>query len=448
VARNAALLFLIVFLTRLPFLGPGFGSDPDAWRIAGAARDIARTGHYVASRFPGTPVVEIADAALLRFGPLGLFLPVALWGAIAAVAFYVALCRLGMRGCFWAALALAFTPVFWIHTTDAMDYAWALGLALVALAFAVHGRATLAGALLGLAVGCRIASAVLVVPVALLLEGRGHARFLGAFVLFGALAFAPSFLTYGTRFLSDYEFGSVPWIYVLKGATRDVWGVIGSVAVGVALAIALFRLRAVPRRERLAVAAAAALTGAIYLRLPHEGAYLLPIVPFVLMFVARALGKPAAIALACLLPISALFVDVVESGRPEPGASKGTPFHAFGRALILNRDRGPLLEEIARRDFGLAYRDAIVEKASEISSRDIVMVYEFLPSVLWLVPPESTGHPTFVHLLDPAAAARSMRENRLVYATPAAREMEERIYHLTARDMNLRPLAVVAGSSH
>src|SRR5262249_37369119 len=169
--RNAALLFLIVVLTRLPFLGPGFGSDATAWRIAGAARAIAHTGHYEASRFPGAPVVEIADSALLRLGPWALPGAGGPWGALRAGAFFGVLSRLGMRGCFWAALALAFTPVFWINTTDAMDYAWALGLALLALAFAVHGRASLAGAALGLAVGCRIATAVLVVPIGLLYAG-------------------------------------------------------------------------------------------------------------------------------------------------------------------------------------------------------------------------------------------------------------------------------------
>src|SRR5262249_24894692 len=336
--RNVALLFLIVLLTRLPFLGPGFGSDATAWRIAGAAREIARTGHYEASRFPGAPVVEIADSALLRLGPWALPGAVALWGAIGVVAFYVALCRLGMRGCFWAALALAFTPVFWINTTDAMDYASALGLALLALAFAVRGHAALAGAALGLAVGCRIATAVLVVPIGLLYAGRGHGRFVLAFMLFGALALAPSFLTYGTRFLSGYEFGRVPWIYVIKGATRDVWGVIGTLAIAVAIVIAWWRARAVPRRERWAVASAVVLTGAIYLRLPHEGAYLMPAVPFVLLALTRALGRSGAIALAIALALSSLFVDIVERGRPEHEGA-GRAFHAFGRDLLLDQAR-------------------------------------------------------------------------------------------------------------
>jgi hypothetical protein len=422
--RNAALLFLIVLLTRWPFLGPGFGSDATAWRIAGAAREIARTGHYEASRFPGAPVVEIADSALLRLGPWALPWAVVLWGAIGVVAFYVTLCRLGMRGCFWAALALAFTPVFWINTTDAMDYAWALGLALVALAFAVHGRASLAGLALGLAVGCRIATAVLVVPIGLLLAGRGHVRFVLAFMLFGALALAPSFLTYGTRFLSGYEFGRVPWIYVIKGATRDVWGVIGSVVVAVATVAALFRVRAVPRRELAAVSLGILLTGAIYLRHPHEGAYLLPVVPFVILLLSRSLPQAAMASLAVLLAVSALFFDVHETV-----AEDGVPL--AGRRIAVDSGHGPLVVERERRRETLDLCHDILERVQRLPANSIFMVYELLPVIQWLEP----AQPHIVHLLAPDAVSRAKGEGATIWATANAISAEEEVYGVSMRDL-------------
>ncbi|HKA24396.1 MAG TPA: hypothetical protein VKF80_05410 [Candidatus Eisenbacteria bacterium] len=417
--RNATLLFLLVFLTRVPFLGPGFGSDPDAWRIAGAARDIGRTGHYEASRFPGAPVVEIVDSLLLRLGERALPIASALWGAIACAAFYVALCRLGARGCFWAALALAFTPVFWIHTTDAMDYSWALGLAMLALAFAVYGRAVLAGTALGLAIGCRITTAVLILPIAILLEGRSYSRLVLSTILFGALALAPSFLTYGTRFLSGYEFGRVPWIYVIKGATRDVWGVIGSLAIAIALVIGLFRLRLAPRRELLAVVIAVALTGSIYFRLPHEGAYLLPAVPFVLLFLTRTLAKPGAVALACAMLASSILLGVSEVST------------SADRHLSVEV-RGSLLKECERRAEQLAARDALLKRAASLPPNATVLVYEQLPLVEWAAPKGSPGFPEFVHLLPPAALILAKEENRPVYATEQALDGEQKIYRVDA----------------
>jgi hypothetical protein len=46
----------LVLVSGVPFLGPGYGPDPEAWRVAWAARVIATTGHYEASRFPGYPL--------------------------------------------------------------------------------------------------------------------------------------------------------------------------------------------------------------------------------------------------------------------------------------------------------------------------------------------------------------------------------------------------------
>lgn len=434
-ARNAALLFFIVLLTRLPFLGPGFGSDPDAWRIAVAARDIGRTGQYTASRFPGAPVVEIADAALLRLGPWALPLAGALWGAIACAAFYVALRRLGMRGCFWAALALAFTPVFWIHTTDAMDYSWALGLALVAMALAVHGRAGWAGAALGLAVGCRIPTVVLIVPIAILLD-RGRLRFVLASVLFAALALAPSFMTYGTRFLSAYEFGRVPWIYVVKGATRDVWGVIGTVAVALSVLVALVRVRSVPSRELLAILAAVVLTGAIYLRLPHDGAYLLPVVPFTLLFVTRALGKPGAISLTFLLAISALFFNVVQPDHPRMQIRFPMPW--YPPQSIVESD-GPLLHERERRADLIQTRDLVLERSEGLPSSATIMVYELLPAIQWMQP-DVVG-PKFVHLLPAASLEQARQSGRPVFATEDAWDNEWQIYRVHPEQFGVRPLS-------
>lgn len=417
--RNAALLFVVVLLTRLPFLGPGFGSDADAWRIAGAARTIAQTGHYVASRFPGAPVVELSDSLLLRLGPWALPLASAIWGAIACVAFYVTLCRLGVRGCFWAALALAFTPVFWIHTTDAMDYSWALGLALVSLALAVHARPTLAGVALGLAIGCRLPTALLIVPIAVLLEGRNYPRFVLATILFGALALAPSFLTYGTRFLSGYEFGRVPWIYVVKGATRDVWGVIGTIAIALGAVLAMFRLHLVPRHERLAILSAIAFTAAIYLRLPHDGAYLLPMVPFVLLFMARTLDKSLAVVLASLLLVSSLLVNISQANG------------------FFLQAKGPLLVERDRRVELLRTRDLVLERSKHVPSDAVVMVYELLPTIAWSAP----STPKFVHLLTPASMDLARERDTPMFATEEAWDNEWKVFRVRPKDFGVQLLS-------
>src|ERR1044072_3575678 len=48
----------VVLLSRLPFLSPGAGNDDDGWFLVNAPREIAATGRYTTSRFPGYPVQE------------------------------------------------------------------------------------------------------------------------------------------------------------------------------------------------------------------------------------------------------------------------------------------------------------------------------------------------------------------------------------------------------
>jgi len=49
--------FAIVFISRLPFLPPGLGTDKDGWWTIKAARDLAITGAYHYSRKPGFQVM-------------------------------------------------------------------------------------------------------------------------------------------------------------------------------------------------------------------------------------------------------------------------------------------------------------------------------------------------------------------------------------------------------
>src|SRR6516225_2957221 len=45
-----AALAAVILIARLPFLLPGYGVDPDAWRIAADGRAIASSGAYGAAR--------------------------------------------------------------------------------------------------------------------------------------------------------------------------------------------------------------------------------------------------------------------------------------------------------------------------------------------------------------------------------------------------------------
>jgi len=94
-----------------------------------------------------------------------------------------------------------------------MDYVWALGFILASLYYALAGRPLAAGLLLGIAVGCRLTSAGMLLPLALMLIEPGKWKsgvrklviFFSAAVAGGAAFYIPAFAKYGPGFLALAE---------------------------------------------------------------------------------------------------------------------------------------------------------------------------------------------------------------------------------------------------
>src|ERR1051326_122659 len=202
----------VVLLSRLPFLSPGAGNDDDGWFLVNAAREIAATGRYTTSRFPGYPVQEwlrrggsrpgggpggsaragrytpppfpgypvqewlASWVARLGGGPVEMNALSALAAAGAAFAFARLLRRLGAGDAWLLALAFACVPAAYVASVSAMDYLFAVAFLLAACHARLAGRAWLAGAWLGLAIGTRLTSAVLLPAVLLLPPPAGDPR--------------------------------------------------------------------------------------------------------------------------------------------------------------------------------------------------------------------------------------------------------------------------------
>ncbi len=130
----------LVFVSRLPFLGAGHGTDPDAWALVDAARSICETGQYTASRLPGYPLPELIGALLWRGGPLVLNGCTALFSAWAAASFIRSAKVLGSADPLLAGLALAMTPVVFVNSVNSMDTVWALALILASHHAVLVGR--------------------------------------------------------------------------------------------------------------------------------------------------------------------------------------------------------------------------------------------------------------------------------------------------------------------
>ena len=304
--RAAILVAVAVTLSRIPFLSRNYGFDGDAWNVAYTARLIAEEGTYRYSRPPGYPIQEYVCSLLWKFGPLALNTLTALFSAAAAMLFFMTLRALGFprRDGVLAAIALAFVPVIYINSTVTLDYVWALAFLVASLFATVRGRPALAGIALGAAIGCRITSGAMIVPLGILvvaLTPRGlRLRRAASFAMFalavGAISYLPVIFTYGPGFFS---FTDTPLPLnlrvklILFGLTAGTWGMVGTAGLALLVTGLLIRHRkyappvhqeAVPTKTVFLVSAiVVALYVTSFVRLPLEWAYLVPIVPFVLL---------------------------------------------------------------------------------------------------------------------------------------------------------------------
>ncbi len=384
----------VVLASRLPFLAAGFGEDADAWRVANAAHHLATTGDYQVSRLPGFPLPEFLYAAVWRLGGREVVCNglTAVFSAGLVVAFCGHLRQLRCRDHLLAGLALAFTSVIYVHSTDAMDYIWALAFVVGAFWAVFAGRAVMAGVLLGLATACRITSIGMLIPVALYAihaRGRVDARQLTRLVASAATvvlaAYLPAFITYGPGFLSfvDYQ---PPLDRVLYRASVEVWGVLGVIALAIAAPAAVHcRQRrlppaiAAPRAVVVAWIAGVAIYGLLYLRLPHEGGYLIPAVPLVILLVGRLLDRRAFVAFCGALVLSPFLLSVDRAGC-----------HVAGAVL---RDH-----EI-RRDAHHLVATLIADNDTRLEEKRVVVVGWYEPHIVAAVGANRRGQTQYVSLL-------------------------------------------------
>jgi hypothetical protein len=455
VAGGAAVFAAVaatVFASRLPFLGPGYGVDADAWRVAWSAHTLATTGAYEASRFPGYPVQEIGSALLIRGGPVALVGVTALLAAIAAGFLALIVRRLGGRDAFLAGVAFGSVPAFALASIQSMDYAWALAFALAALHQALAGRAMRAGVLVGLAIGCRLTSVLWLVPVAFALAhgrpraGGAIARAAATAVAVGALAFVPVVRAHGPGFLRFYEDGYPPLAIVLKNAALDLWGIPGLIALAVALPLALARPAArtsTPAAGNGVVlagaAAGVAAFAAAFLRLPHEAAYLLPAAALVVPVLGMRIDRRLFIAVCVALVISPWLLDVVErrgSGGVPP-SRWAVPIGATPYALDL---RGPLPTAQARRVHTMRRLERALAAADRLEGPAVIVAWEWLPLVRVAIGGKTRRAVRYDYLLT-ADSLRALGTRGVpVYFLDGADVFDARVHGVDLRAAGARPL--------
>jgi hypothetical protein len=314
---------IAVLITRLPFLQPGYGLDPDAWGVAYIAQQIFRTHQYAVSRFPGYPLQELSYALIWRGGAPLMNGITALFSGFAAGFLALSGNKLGYRAPILGAMIFAFTPVIYINSVNSMDYIWAIAFILGSLYFALSDRISLAGLFLGLAIGTRLTSIVFSLPLILVLAhrnapGRDKLKLSVITGVVGILFYIPVVLTYGTGFLRHHVGGRIPVERIVFNATAGVWGWFGLGGVILAVGLLLWEYLRTGSLTRMPGKASywkiwagtILLFLVLYLYLPHEAAYLIPVVPFTILLFQEFLTKKMLFLLLLAVICSSLLLEI------------------------------------------------------------------------------------------------------------------------------------------
>lgn len=342
-SRSRALVLLGAFVVYAPFLGLGYGFDGDGFGAVAVARTLLDGGDYWPSRNPGSPLHEVSSIPALWLGA-GPWLTNLFTLALALSTLHAVMALVEEAGGerpWLAGLLVALHPVFAANATLTMDYVWGLGLLTPGLLMLVRGRTLAAGALLGLAVAARFTS---MLPAAAFgavafLERPERRRALLASAAIAAsivvVAYWPAFAFHGysAKFLkAQYE----PWSakgHAMRLVYRSVyfWGPFAT-AVLAWIGVAIWRRRAWraenstgARRLVLHGSLAATALGALmFARYPLESAYLLVILPAVVVALAlmdfgeRRLAWPLAAALALYAVVNVNVAKVAQRGSDRP----------------------------------------------------------------------------------------------------------------------------------
>lgn len=409
-----AVLAVFYLISRIPWLNEGYGTDPDAWRVALTADYLWDEGKYYPSRLPGYPLHELVTAGVTKetFGlePWVLSNLSTVLISIIGVYFFAMLAKkleLPNRGAL--TLAFAFAPLLWINSVMTMDYMWALTFMMGAYLALLYGAPNLAGFTLGIAGGFRLTSLLLLPAVWLYLwrtNRRGEIRPLtvttGATVL---AAYTLVLMDYGLNFLNFFD-QDVPLEEFIRRLGKDGLGIVGGLAALIALAISLPRLRAFPRdlaRDPNVVFWTAAIVVFFlsYLRLPHEIAYLVPLFPFGFFLMSRYLSR-AVLIITLSVVVVAGFVDITS-----PDDNVGIDSSTFTSARI---GEGMLLSDLDtlrhQMDFAREVRELTITN-SDIHTPAVISTGFIYPELAVLY-----GDDLQIGILDPDREAISQLSDK------------------------------------
>lgn len=135
IKKKEIFIFLIVLLSRIPFIFNSLGVDLDGWREVFSGKILSETGIYNVSRFPGYPFPEIVLSLFYQSSYWVINLLSVIFTAGSSLFLYKILEFFRIKNSVLLSIASSFIPAVFINSTVMIDYKWSLFFLLGSLYF-------------------------------------------------------------------------------------------------------------------------------------------------------------------------------------------------------------------------------------------------------------------------------------------------------------------------
>lgn len=317
-------------------------------------------------------------------------------------------------------LAVAFTPIIWINSTNDLDYTWAMGFILAAGYFISRRFPLMAGLLTGLAIGCRITSGAMILPYAVLIwytqskndRKRQLLLYFTTALLSAAVCYLPVYLEYGTSFFTYYEHFPIPGFAknFYKGVL-GVWGVPGSIAVMAGITLMLLR-RKKPNTTGMDMNILTGLHHASllvillytisFIRLPLKSAFMIPLVPFLLLLFSLLLSTRQLRNITITLFLSGLFfgINLADANRGSGYSRLAIVKTISGQDVAFDPLNGLVLADQRKRQQRTAFAKQVIQRAAMIREKTFILAGWWLADIQYLTKDTPTSPVIFRYYTD------------------------------------------------
>lgn len=439
-------LFLIVLLSRIPFLYAGYGIEEDSWGIALAAFHTHLSGIYEPSRLPGHPIQELIYSALWGAGPFVYNGLCALFSTMGVVFFALILKHLNFKHFFIAALAFAFVPVYYISSTYTIDFVWTQAFVLISLYYLLKNKFIVCGIFLGLAIGCRITSGAMLLPFMIIIWQQNNLKqnFIQLLkisipmALIAVIAFIPIIQQFGFSFFMYYDqFPYPPITKVLYKMILGVFGVIGVMAIIISILAILFNKEKkdfgasfenkLDKKIIIASFVILVLYTISYLRLPQKSGYMMPVIPFVILLFGYYLNSKhfKLLCAAFILSPFVCSINLTDKLRGAEYSKYAITFKISGQELFFDPFSGPVFSDYSKRKQKMKFTEEVIEKSNTIKSKTVIIAgWWYNELMVEMIPRSQNNFVTFETYIAPAKINKYLAEGYQIVYLP-----EQKIYN-------------------